>query len=377
MKTCAEILTNLISIPSVSIMSNRAVIEYAREYFDPQRWRSTIYAYPDSAGIEKLNLVAITGRGDERSAELPLVCHTDTVAFADDWSEAVRPAVRDGKLYGRGSCDVKGFLACLLAVIQDLDPARLARRLAVVLTADEETGCVGAKHLASWRAFESRFMIIGEPTGLAVAYAGKGYGLGQILVRGKAAHSAFPAQGRSAIRDGARVMERLDVVAARLASQSDPDLDPPVTTLNVGLISGGTAKNIIPEECRITVEWRPIPGQDPQWTASLISEQLARLAHEFPGFDAQLEVQRLDPPFGGKRDGRLTMLLESLTNRCSRTVSFGTEAAHLAGLASEIVVFGPGDMTVAHRTGEFVALDDLEECVRYLRVAVDELCGSQ
>ncbi len=375
MKTCAEILSDLVSIPSVSMMSNRPVIESVQQYFQPPQWRSTTHAYRDGAATEKLNLVSITASADEPRAELTLVCHTDTVPFPSEWSEAVRPAIRDGKLYGRGSCDVKGFLACVLAVVRELDTARFTRPLAVVLTADEEVGCVGAKHLAASRAFESRFVIIGEPTGLAVAYAGKGYGLAEILVRGKAAHSAFPAQGRSAIRDAARVVERLDDVALKLASESDGDLDPPVTTLNVGLISGGTAKNIIPEECRITVEWRPIPGQNPQWTAELINEQLAGLAHEFPGFDARLEVQRLDPPFGGKRDGRLTMLLESLTKRRTRTVSFGTEAAHLASLASEIVVFGPGDMTVAHRTGEFVEVDDLEECVRYLRVAIEELCA--
>jgi acetylornithine deacetylase len=170
-------------------------------------------------------------------------------------------------------------------------------------------------------------------------------------------------------------VERLDRVSKQLASESDSDFDPPFTTLNVGLISGGTAKNVIPGECRMTVEWRPIPGQDARWAATLIEEQLAGLAHESPGFDARLEVKRLDPPFGPNSTGRLTSLVESLTHRRATTASFGTEAAHFSALAEEVVVFGPGDMTVAHKTGEFVPVIELDECAEYLRNLIESLCG--
>jgi len=220
-------------------------------------------------------------------------------------------------------------------------------------------------------------MVIGEPTGLTAVHAGKGYASGEIVVHGAPAHSAFPMKGRSAIRDAARVLERLDKVSERLASESDSKFDPPFTTLNIGLISGGTAKNVIPGECRMTVEWRPIPGQEARWAATLIEEQLATLADEFPGFNARLEVTRLDPPFGPNSAGRVTRLLESLTGRLSTTVSFGTEAAHLAALASEVVVFGPGDMVVAHKTGEFVPTSELEECTGYFRNLIKTLCGEQ
>jgi acetylornithine deacetylase len=261
MKSAAEILVDLVSMPSVSSMSNRPVIEYALQYLDESDWLTNMHSYHDLTGTEKLNLVATTKHKFSEIAELTLVCHTDTVPFDPAWNEAVHPVVRDGRVYGRGSCDVKGFLACALEALSEVDVTRLSRPLALVLTADEEVGCVGAKYLAGKDAIKSRYLIIGEPTGLTPARAGKGYALGEIVVHGKEAHSAFPERGRSAIRDAARVLEGLDNVTRQLAAHRNSDFDPPFTTLNAGLIQGGTAKNMVPGECRITVEWRPTPGR--------------------------------------------------------------------------------------------------------------------
>jgi acetylornithine deacetylase len=375
MKSAPEILLDLVSTPSVSSMSNRDVIEYVLAYLDGRLWRTDLHSYRDEKGTEKVNLIAQTKRDLPDVAELALVCHTDTVPFNAAWNEAVHPACRDGRVYGRGSCDVKGFLACVLEAVSQVDVSRLSRPLALVLTADEEVGCIGAKYLARQNAFKSRYIIIGEPTGLTPIRAGKGYAVGEIIVRGKEAHSAFPERGRSAIRDAARVLDRLESVARQLTSHTNSDFDPPFTTLNAGLIQGGTAKNIVPGECRITVEWRPIPGQDPAWTATLIGEELERLGREFPGFDAELNVTRLDPAFSPTQATDLASLLESLSQRSAATVPFGTEAAHLASLASEAIVFGPGDMTVAHKSGEFVPVEELRRCVTYLVAAIEQLCG--
>jgi acetylornithine deacetylase len=357
-----KILLDLVAIPSVSPMSNVPVIDYAAKYLEG--WKIDRYAYRDAAGVEKVNLVAVTKRG---VAELALVCHTDTVPFDPEWAEAVRPVIRGGKLYGRGSCDVKGFLACVLAAVSKV---KVAKPLAVVLTSDEEVGCVGAKFLARKKVLRARHMLIGEPTGLRPVCAGKGYGLAEIIVRGKEAHSAFPARGRSAIYDAARVVTALEGVAKKLAGRKNRAFDPPFTTLNVGLIRGGTAKNIVAGECRITVEWRPVPGQAGDWAAELIREMLAGLK----GIDAKLEVKRLDPAFDPSATRKLAGMVESLTGRGATTVSFGTEAAHLSTMTSEAIVFGPGDMTVAHRTGEFVAVKDLKKCVGYLGELIGLLC---
>jgi acetylornithine deacetylase len=358
-----NILLDLVAIPSVSTASNRPVIEYAEKYL--AGWKVARYPYRDSSGVEKINLLATTRPG---TAELAFVCHTDTVPYEAEWAEAVRPAIRGGKLYGRGSCDVKGFLACVLAAI---GKARVAKPMAILLTADEEVGCVGAKFLAQKKVLRARNMIVGEPTGLRPVCAGKGYALAEIIVRGKEAHSAFPSKGRSAIFDAARVVIMLEKVAKKLEARKNRAFDPPFTTLNVGLIQGGTAKNIVAGECRITVEWRPVPGQSGDWAADLIRPALEGLK----GIDARLEVKRLDPAFGPSATRNLASLVESLTGNSATTVSFGTEAAHLSGMTSEAIVFGPGDMTVAHRSGEFVPVKDLNRCVGCLVELMKRLCG--
>jgi acetylornithine deacetylase len=371
-KSAVDHLLDLVAIPSVSSMSNRSVIDYALAELNPTAWSIQLYAYRDAAGIEKVNLLATTGA---RVAELLLVCHTDTVPFDSAWPEAVNPKVRNGKLYGRGSCDVKGYLACILAAVSELDVRRLSKPLAILLTADEEIGCVGAKYIAGKNAIRSRYAIVGEPTGLRPVRAGKGYALAEIVVRGKEAHSAFPARGRSAIYDGARVVARLEQVAKKLAARKNADFDPPYTTLNVGLIRGGTAKNIVPGECRITVEWRPVPGADPKWPAMLIQDELARLKRRYPGFDAQLDVQRMDPTFDPSSTDALATLVQSLARRRPATVAFGTEAAHLRSLTTETIVFGPGNMETAHKTGEFVPTAELNKCVEILKKVIERLCG--
>jgi acetylornithine deacetylase len=162
----------------------------------------------------------------------------------------------------------------------------------------------------------------------------------------------------------------LERVAKKLEARKNRAFDPPFTTLNVGLIQGGTAKNIVAGECRITVEWRPVPGQAGDWAAELIREALQGLR----GIDATLDVKRLDPAFDPSATRNLVSLMESLTGNSATTVSFGTEAAHLSSMTSETIVFGPGDMTVAHKSGEFVPVKDLIQCVSYLVELMKRLC---
>lgn len=370
MRAVEELLLDLVAIPSVSSMSNRAVIDYAVSHLDPAIWQIDLDAYG-----AKANLITTTRTGSG-PAELALVCHSDTVPYDPEWREAVHPAIRDGRLFGRGSCDVKSFLACSLAAIGSSDLRSLRHPLALIVTADEEIGCIGAKRLAARRAFSAKYTVIGEPTGLHPVRAGKGYALGTITVRGKEAHSAFPDAGRSAIYDAARVALSLERISRELQRDRDSSFDPPFTTLNLGTVSGGTAKNIVPGECRLLVEWRPIPGQAPEYAADLIHRELAALRESNPEFNAELKIERMDPAFAPSRTQLLAELLSSLSKRPPATISFGSEAAHLAALTSEVVVFGPGDMTVAHRTGENVPIGELRECASHLRTAIGQLCGS-
>jgi acetylornithine deacetylase len=377
MKPVEQLLLDLVAIPSVSAMNNRAVIDYVVASLDPSTWETHIDSYADSAGTSKTNLIALTRNAASRRAELALVCHSDTVPFEADWQEAVHPAVRDGRLYGRGSCDVKGFLACALAALSGVELHSLRAPIALVVTADEEVGCVGAKRLATEKAFAANYAIIGEPTGLHVIRAGKGYCLASITVRGKEAHSAFPSKGHSAIYDAARVALLLERVAHELEDDRDPAFDPPFTTLNVGIIEGGTAKNIVPGKCRLLVEWRPIPGQHANHVPDIITRELAALRQSYPSLDAEFHVQRMDPAFAPSKSQHLADLLCSMTGKPPATIAFGSEAAHLSGLAGETIVFGPGDMTVAHRTGENVPVAELHECVAHLQSVIDHLCRAR
>jgi acetylornithine deacetylase len=374
MKPVEKILLDLVAIPTVSVQSNEPLIAYAETFFAPNVWTLRRYPYRDSAGTLKVNLVARTRRPPRARPALALVCHTDTVPYEASWREAVKPVLRRGRAYGRGSCDVKGFLACILATVAALDAATLAAPLEAVLTAEEEIGCVGAKHLAAAKAVRAPRLIVGEPTGLTPVYAGKGYGLAEIVVRGREAHSAFPGAGRSAIFDAARVLASIERAAKRLKRPRHKAFDPPHATINVGLIHGGTAKNIIPGECRITVEWRPVPGEPPDRALRLIEEELTRLRRRVPALEARIQPLRLDPPFEPGKQTGLRDLLSRLSGHTPSTVSFGTEAAHLRPDQGEAVVFGPGDMTTAHRTGEFVPVAQLRACVRHLQAAVAQFC---
>jgi acetylornithine deacetylase len=258
----AEVLSELVSIPSVSTMTNRPVIQYVETLLLRPDWEIERYPYFDRAGTEKINLVARTGPESELN-QLALVCHTDTVPFEPSWSNAVNPKVSRGKLYGCGACDIKGFLACALTAVSRLDPARLKRSTALVFTADEEIGCIGAKRIAAEKNVHARYAIVGEPTDLHPVVAGKGYALAAVTVNGRTAHSAFPSEGRSAIYDAARVLQRIEALSQKITDERREKFDPPFTTLNVGVIQGGTAKNIVPGECRMLLEWRPVPGQKP------------------------------------------------------------------------------------------------------------------
>src|SRR5207253_5071684 len=202
------------------------------------------FSHIDEAGTEKINLVAlqITSHAEACAAvELALVGHTDTVPYDSTWTEALQLTERDGKLFGRGVCDTKAFIAATLTAIEMIDLTQLKQPLALVFTSDEEIGCLGAKRLANEHPFNARYAIVGEPTSLQPMRAGKGYCLAEITIRGREAHSAYAQLGASAIFRAARLINRLEEIAEDLKSEARAEFDPPCTTLNVGLIEGGTA----------------------------------------------------------------------------------------------------------------------------------------
>jgi acetylornithine deacetylase len=377
--TVQNTLAELVAIDSVSSRSNAEIISYLAARCEALGFSITRFPHTDENGVEKINLVATTPRGDSQAeayatAELALVGHTDTVPYDRAWTEALRLSERDGKLFGRGACDTKAFIAAALTAVESVDLAKLKKPLALVFTADEEIGCLGAKRLADARPFTARYAIVGEPTSLQPMRAGKGYCLAEITVRGREAHSAYPGLGASAILRAARLIARIERIAEELKSDQRDGFDPPYTTLNVGIIKGGTAKNVVAGECRFTLEWRTIPGQESDLVLNLVKRAVADLQTQDSDFVCEIDAARADDSFETRADSPMTQFLEQASGNASGTVAFGTEAPSMIALGADAVVFGPGDIRVAHRTGEFVPIDQLNKCVRILRQAIKEFC---
>ncbi len=367
------LLQALVGIDSTSSRSNLPVLDLLEGEAVALGFETRRMRWRDAAGVEKGNLVC--RRGPDAQGGLALVGHTDCVPYDPKWREALSGVVRGGRVHGRGSADTKGSVAAMLAAA-----ARVRRHgapLWMVFTADEEVGCQGAKQLLAEGTVKPRWAIVGEPTQLTPVRAHKGYCAIDVEVTGVEGHSAFPDVGASAIHAAGRLLaeiERIQAVMAR--DESDPGFQPPHATFNVGVIRGGKARNILAGSCFFTLEWRPIPGQDPNRGLRLFEEAAARLESSSGG---KLEVThtplRLDKAALTPPDAEIVRFLEVEGGRRSVSVPYGTELPELIDLGAEACVFGPGDIRVAHRTGEHVEIAELERAAEILERAIGRFCG--
>jgi acetylornithine deacetylase len=369
-----ETLKELVGINSISSLSNYEITRYLSARVGALGLGLEAFAYRDLGGIEKANLVARTHKDEPGNIELALVGHTDTVPFAADWVNALELTLDGDRLVGRGACDTKGFIAAALAAVESVDLSRLKKPLALIFTADEEVGCIGAKKLAKARPFLVRNAIVGEPTSLRPMRAGKGYCLADVKVHGHEGHSAYPAVGASAIYSAARLIQRIERISAEVQNIQHEGFDPPYTTLNVGLINGGTAKNIIPGLCTFTLEWRPVPGQAPDLVLDLVRKAVDAEQNATSGINIELTPTRIDGGMETPANSPLVRFLEGATGQSAGTIAFGTEAPQMIELGADAVVLGPGDIRVAHRTGEYVPVEDLRKCVEVLKGAIEHFC---
>ena len=373
--TVEETLAALVGIDSVSSRSNAEIISYLTERCETAGLMIKSFSHTDESGAGKINLLALAGAdfSDSQQVELALVGHTDTVPYDPAWTDALHLTERDGKFFGRGTCDTKAFITAALTAVE-LALVKLKKPVALIFTADEEIGCLGAKRLAESKPLRARYAIVGEPTSLQPMRAGKGYCLAEITVRGREAHSAYPQLGASAIFRAARLIEQIEEIAEELKVDRRPHFDPPYTTLNVGLIHGGTAKNVMAAECRFTLEWRSIPGQETGHVLNLVKKAAANLQKQDPEYVCEIEAARADESFETRAGSPLVKFLEETSGKSSGTVAFGTEAPSMISLGAEAVVFGPGDIRVAHRTGEFVPREQLNRAVTILGKAIERFC---
>ena len=367
-----RLLRELVAIDSTSTRTNLPLIEALEKHLVARGFSTELQRYRDDAGVEKANLIGVVGTG---LPELALVGHSDCVPFDASWAEALTLTERDGKLYGRGSCDTKAFIACALTAAENTR-GLLKKPFMLLFTADEELGCVGAKKLLEAGKGKTRRAIIGEPTSLRPIRANKGYCLAEIEVEGKEGHSAYPDTGASAIFRGARLLTKLEQYAqGPLRAQTHPDFAPAFSTLNVGMASGGKAKNVIPGQMRMTLEWRPLPNQSTDFVLRAVEQLIAECRAEEPGFVATIRPIRMDRGYDTPADADVVTFLEQASGKRTETVSFGTEGPQLAALGAVPVVFGPGDITVAHQTGEFVPMTELQRAAEILEAAVLHFCG--
>jgi acetylornithine deacetylase len=371
------LLDALIRIPSVSAMKNRPLIEFVEGVLRGHGWNFRELPYQDTNGVEKVNLLATPPwqKANDFAVDLALVCHTDTVPYSAEWNEAVAPQVIGDAMHGCGACDVKGFLACLLTALLKSPEAHFASTVALVLTAEEEIGCAGSRHLLEADLLRPRHVVVGEPTSLRPARAGKGYSLAEIRVVGKEAHSAHPAYGVSAINRAAKLIGKIEQYARSLQeAQVGADariFDPPYTTFNVGTIEGGTAKNIVPGECKFLLEWRPLPGDAMGEVPGIVVRIVQKLRMHDPEFQYELNLLREQPGFDTATHSPLVRRWTEISGREAIGVPFGTEAPVMATLADDTIVVGPGDMRTAHSPRECVPLAELELCVEYLTALIE------
>ena len=362
-----SLLTDLIAFDTTSRHSNLELIEYVEAYLDKFGIRSEL-----SWNAEKTKANLFATLGEESCPGIVLSGHTDVVPVdGQDWStDPFKVEVKDGRLYGRGSCDMKGFIAICLAKTESILQADLPHPIHFAFSYDEEVGCVGVVNLLEQlqtRAIKPRACIIGEPTSMGVIRAHKGMLFKRCHVHGKSAHSSLVDQGVNAVTAAAKTIAHIDSIADRIKQEGpfDEQFSPPYTTLHCGVIQGGTANNIIPAECRFDFEIRNLPDQ-PTLPIFHEVEQFSRSLE--PGMkavdpDAGFDWQTLAdyPGMNTDQEAEVIQLAQTVLGdqRSPGKVSYGTEGGHFQAAGIEAVVCGPGSIEQAHKPDEYVDMSEL------------------
>lgn len=370
--------SQLIALPSISSasanwdQSNEPVIMLLEGWLKSLGFVTEVMAIPERPG--KYNLIATLGTGP---GGLVLSGHTDTVPYDDKrWqSDPFTLTERDGRLYGLGTCDMKGFFGLVLESVRELRADDLKRPLIVLATADEESSMSGAQALVDAGRPEGRYAIIGEPTQLRPVRMHKGIMMERLALRGQSGHSSDPALGRNAMEGMHAVLTEL--LALRSEWQQHyrhPGFDVEFPTLNLGHIHGGDSPNRICAGCELHFDLRPLPGMKIDELRDSIHRRVAPLVRTRelgmtfePLFDGV-------PPFETPANAQLVRLCEQLTGHAAQSVAFATEAPFLQQLGLETLVLGPGSIDQAHQPDEFLALDQLQPTMDILTQLIKRCC---
>jgi len=370
-----EILQALVGFDTTSRGSNLALIEWVEAYLDRH---GVPHRRAPSADGAKSNLLATVGPMVDGGVVLS--GHTDVVPVdGQAWtSDPFTLAERGGRLYGRGTCDMKGFLALALAAVPQLIAAAPKRPVHLAFSYDEEIGCLGAPALIELIQSElpaPAFVVVGEPTDMVAVNGHKGIAYFDVVVSGHEAHSSLTHLGVSANMEAVKLMASLGALAERLEREADPasPFTPKGATLTIGLVKGGTAGNILARECRFLFDLRTPPGLDPQ-------RLLAPFFAEAKALDAALKARSPDagveikayspvPPFAPEPDGAAEALARRLAgdNGPPRAVSYAAEAGQFQRAGFSTVLCGPGSIEQAHQPDEYLEVSQLQRGQAFMR----------
>ena len=375
-KNSVKILTDLIAFKTVSGEDNNSLINYCDEIL--KKLGATSFKTFDE-DKKRVNLFA-TLKAKKPNGKAPIILsgHTDVVPVSKGWStNPFEAVIKEDKLYGRGSCDMKGFIACALAYAPIFSKSDLNRDIHFSFTFDEETACQGAPILIKElkkREIKDGICIIGEPTNMKIIDAHKGCYEYTTYFKGLAGHSSAPHKGVSAVEYASKYINKLIELREKLKERVPKDsiFDPPHSTLSIGGIFGGIAHNVIADKCHVNWETRPVVKED----AVFLNQELDKYANKvllpemkkiFPNSSIEKDIIGEIVGFNREDKSDACELISSLTGDNSRqVVSFGTEAGLFQEIGISTVVCGPGSIEQAHKIDEFIILDELKRCLNLL-----------
>lgn len=374
-----DLLARLVGFDTTSAKSNMALIGFVQDYLDGQGIASTLVTSEDG---EKANLYATIGEGD---GGVGLSGHSDCVPVeGQNWtSDPFRLTERDGKLYGRGTCDMKGFIACVLASVPLFKSRPLNEPIHILISYDEEVGCTGVQPMIARLGADlprPRAVIVGEPTSMTVIDAHKSIDVYRTRVTGKEAHSSLPALGVNAISVAAELIGEIDRTAEKNAKkENDPRFEPSYSTVSVGTIGGGTATNIVPKTCEFSWQVRGLPSAPASEAARDLAafakkDLLPKMRQITENAAIETKTETSVPAFTAAPESDAVALALKLTgaNRAN-AVSYATEAGLFEKAGCPAVICGPGDIAQAHAADEFVSVAQLGLCMKFLEGLADQL----
>ena len=361
-----EILSRLVAFPSVVGTSNADIVDWIRIYLEDLGISVTVLPGPEG---DRSNLFATIGPRDV--AGYILSGHMDVVPAGEpNWtSDPFTLRKESDRLYGRGTTDMKGFLAAALAAAPELARTNLSQPIHLAFSYDEEAGCRGVPHLLTHLkdlCAHPQGAIIGEPSGMQAVRAHKGKAAARVTIGGRAGHSSRPDLALNAIHAMSKVLNAaVDEAQELMLGPFDFAFEPPYSSLQAGVIAGGSALNIVPDSCRLDLEARAIANVDPEELIAPVRRSAEELKKH--GFSVEWTPLSAYPALSLAKDAPLATFLEEITGKASLpAVSYGTEAGLYQAAGIDAIICGPGDIGRAHKPDEFVLETELQECHRMI-----------